>query len=119
MSRRLDPERARSHALGDLCVRYGVSLDRPHDALHDAQVFERGVALIPVFVAWQAIDILETSQGESDVLVFVTRLVLATAIVLVVRGLMALLSAANSIYEKDPKNRNRMVQELRKQYQSR
>ena len=37
MSRRLDPERARSHTLGDLCVRYGVGLDRPHDALHDAR----------------------------------------------------------------------------------
>jgi DNA polymerase III subunit epsilon len=36
MSRRLDPERTRSHRLGDLCVRYGVSLDRPHDAVHDA-----------------------------------------------------------------------------------
>lgn len=36
MSRRLDPERARSHRLVDLCTRYGVSLDRPHDALEDA-----------------------------------------------------------------------------------
>jgi DNA polymerase III subunit epsilon len=36
MSRRLDPERSQSHRLGDLCVRYGVSLDRPHDAISDA-----------------------------------------------------------------------------------
>lgn len=36
MSRRLDPERTRSHRLGDLCERYGVELDRPHDALADA-----------------------------------------------------------------------------------
>jgi len=36
MSRRLDPERALSHRLGDVCDRYGVALDRPHDALSDA-----------------------------------------------------------------------------------
>lgn len=36
MSRRLDPERERSHRLSDLCERYGVDLDRPHDALADA-----------------------------------------------------------------------------------
>ncbi len=36
MSRRLDPERQRSHRLGDLCEHYGVALDRPHDALCDA-----------------------------------------------------------------------------------
>jgi len=37
MSRRLDPERLQSHRLGDLCARYDVSLDRPHDALADAE----------------------------------------------------------------------------------
>lgn len=36
MSRSLDPERQQSHRLGDVCARYGVALDRPHDALHDA-----------------------------------------------------------------------------------
>ena len=36
MSRRLDPERQLSHRLGDVCERYGVVLDRPHDALADA-----------------------------------------------------------------------------------
>jgi DNA polymerase-3 subunit epsilon len=36
MSRRLDPERALSHRLGDVCQRYGVALERPHDALADA-----------------------------------------------------------------------------------
>lgn len=36
MSRRLDPERTLSHRLGDVCERYGVALDRPHDALGDA-----------------------------------------------------------------------------------
>jgi DNA polymerase-3 subunit epsilon len=37
LSRRLDPERAVSHRLGDLCVRYEVVNTRPHDALHDAR----------------------------------------------------------------------------------
>jgi DNA polymerase-3 subunit epsilon len=36
MSRRLDPEREQSHRLIDVCMRYGVRLDRPHDALGDA-----------------------------------------------------------------------------------
>jgi DNA polymerase-3 subunit epsilon len=36
MSRRLDPERQQSHRLGDVCDRYGVVLERPHDALADA-----------------------------------------------------------------------------------
>jgi len=37
MSRSLDPERALSHRLADVCVRYGIANDRPHDALHDAR----------------------------------------------------------------------------------
>lgn len=37
MSRRLDPERTRSHRLADLCDRYEIELDRPHDALADAE----------------------------------------------------------------------------------
>lgn len=36
MSRRLDPDRKLSHRLGDVSARYGVALDRPHDALADA-----------------------------------------------------------------------------------
>ena len=36
MSRRLDPERTRSHRLGDVCDRYGITLERPHEALSDA-----------------------------------------------------------------------------------
>jgi len=36
MSRKLDPDRQQSHRLSDVCERYGVSLDRPHDALADA-----------------------------------------------------------------------------------
>lgn len=37
LSRGLDPERKRSHRLADLCERYGVVNDRPHDALFDAR----------------------------------------------------------------------------------
>jgi DNA polymerase III subunit epsilon len=37
LSRGLDPERERSHRLADLCERYGVVNDRPHDALFDAR----------------------------------------------------------------------------------
>lgn len=37
LSRTLDPDRAMSHRLGDVCERYGIGNDRPHDALHDAR----------------------------------------------------------------------------------
>jgi DNA polymerase III subunit epsilon len=37
LSRRLDPERQLNHGLADLCARYDVPLDRPHDALYDAR----------------------------------------------------------------------------------
>lgn len=37
LSRQLDPERRLSHRLGDVCERYGVANDHPHDALHDAR----------------------------------------------------------------------------------
>jgi DNA polymerase-3 subunit epsilon len=36
LSRTLDPERALSHRLADLCARYEINLVRPHDALADA-----------------------------------------------------------------------------------
>jgi miniconductance mechanosensitive channel len=81
------------------------------DALHDEKVFARGVALIPVFIAWQALDVLQAARAAeaSDLTEFVRRLVLATAIVLVVRGLHSVLSAANTIYSNNPKNRNRPI----------
>lgn len=37
LSRRLDPERQQSHGLADLCDRYGIDNDRPHDARFDAR----------------------------------------------------------------------------------
>lgn len=44
LSRALDPARERSHRLGDLCQRYGVVLERAHDAAADA---EATAALLP------------------------------------------------------------------------
>jgi DNA polymerase-3 subunit epsilon len=37
LSRRLDPDRCLSHRLGDVCARYGIVNQRPHDAAHDAR----------------------------------------------------------------------------------
>lgn len=37
LSRSLDPERAESHRLADVCARHGVVLERAHDALADAR----------------------------------------------------------------------------------
>jgi len=37
LSRQLDPERRLSHRLVDVCERYGITNERPHDALYDAQ----------------------------------------------------------------------------------
>lgn len=36
LSRKLDPDRAQSHRLPDVCARYDVGHARPHDALEDA-----------------------------------------------------------------------------------
>src|SRR5262245_27079731 len=37
LSRRLDPDRLLTHGLADLCARYDIPLERPHDALCDAR----------------------------------------------------------------------------------
>lgn len=37
LSRRLDPDRELTHRLDDLCERYGVVNERPHDAVYDAR----------------------------------------------------------------------------------
>ena len=52
MSRRLDPDRQLSHRLGDVCERYGVALERPHDALGDAAAT---AAVLPHLLAAHAI----------------------------------------------------------------
>ena len=59
MSRRLDPERQQSHRLVDVCDRYGIRLDRPHDALGDA---DATAAVLPHLLA--AHGITEASQLE-------------------------------------------------------
>jgi DNA polymerase-3 subunit epsilon len=48
LSRRLDPDRQLSHRLADVCARYGIEVDRPHDALADA---EATAALLPHLLA--------------------------------------------------------------------
>jgi DNA polymerase-3 subunit epsilon len=48
LSRLLDPERRLSHRLGDVCERYGVVNDRPHDAAHDARAT---AAILPHLLA--------------------------------------------------------------------
>lgn len=59
MSRRLDPDRQLSHRLGDVCERYGVTLERPHDALGDAAAT---AAILPHLLA--AHDITDEHQLE-------------------------------------------------------
>lgn len=59
MSRRLDPDRELSHRLGDVCERYGVALERPHDALSDAAAT---AAVLPHLLA--AHGITDTEQLE-------------------------------------------------------
>ncbi len=46
MSRSLDPDRVLSHRLGDVCERYGIVNDRPHDALHDARATAAALLLL-------------------------------------------------------------------------
>ncbi len=59
MSRRLDPDRQLSHRLADVCERYGVALERPHDALGDAAAT---AAVLPHLLA--AHHITEAAQLE-------------------------------------------------------
>lgn len=53
LSRRLDPDRRLSHRLGDVCERYGVTNDRPHDALHDARAT---AAVLPHLLAAHGVE---------------------------------------------------------------
>ena len=48
ISRSLDPDRQRSHRLGDLCREHGVVLVNAHDALADAQAT---AALLPLLLS--------------------------------------------------------------------
>ncbi len=59
LSRSLDPERARSHRLGDLCLRYDIPLIRAHDAAADA---EATAMLLPRLLATAGIS--ERAQLE-------------------------------------------------------
>lgn len=59
LSRALDPDRQQSHRLADLCVRYGVVNDRPHDALADARAT---AAVLPHLLAAHGV----SSPGDLD-----------------------------------------------------
>jgi DNA polymerase-3 subunit epsilon len=59
MSRRLDPDRELSHRLGDVCERFGVALERPHDALGDAAAT---AAVLPHLLAAHGITDAEQLQ---------------------------------------------------------
>lgn len=52
LSRRLDPGRQLLHGLAAVAERYGVTNDRPHDALHDARAT---AAILPHLLAATAV----------------------------------------------------------------
>ena len=53
MSRATDPDRTRSHRLGDLCRHYDITIDRPHDARDDVRAT---AALVPILMEQLGID---------------------------------------------------------------
>lgn len=61
LSRQLDPERALSHRLAAVCERYDVALERPHDALADA---EATAAVLPHLLAAHRITTLAQVQAQ-------------------------------------------------------
>ena len=61
LSRQLDPERALSHRLAAVCARYEIPLDRPHDALADA---EATAAVLPHLLAAHRITTLAQVQAQ-------------------------------------------------------
>ena len=63
MSRRLDPDRERSHRLADVAERYGVAFERPHDALGDA---EATAAVLPHLLSAHGVERLDDLQPFFD-----------------------------------------------------
>jgi len=61
LSRQLDPERQQSHRLGAVCARYDVLLERPHDALADA---DATAAILPHLLAAHRITTLAQVQAQ-------------------------------------------------------
>ena len=61
LSRTLDPERTKSHRLGDLCERYGIQLVRPHDALADA---DATAAVLPHLLMAHGLDADERLEAR-------------------------------------------------------
>ena len=53
LSRRLDPERQLTHGLADVCARYGITIERHHDALSDARAT---AAVLPYLLAANGVE---------------------------------------------------------------
>ncbi len=74
------------------------------DALHDEDVFGRLAGLVPAVVAWFGVTLIP--DGNETVQTVVSRVAFAVMLLVGSRSLMALLSAANVIYESDPRHQN-------------
>lgn len=61
LSRRLDPDRQLSHRLVDVSSRYGVTIDRPHDALADAIATAE---VLPYLLAGYGVDLSDVEGSE-------------------------------------------------------
>lgn len=66
LSRRLDPDRALTHGLADVCARYGIALTDHHDALADASAT---AAVLPYLLR----DLGITDAAQLDELYFPRR----------------------------------------------
>ncbi|MEM7409715.1 MAG: mechanosensitive ion channel family protein [Myxococcota bacterium] len=83
------------------------SSTRWDDALHDEEVFDRLIALLPAILGWYGVRLL---PGISETVQIVGgRLALAMMVLFGGRAVIALLSAANDIYAENPENRDRPV----------
>jgi miniconductance mechanosensitive channel len=77
------------------------------DALHEAQVFDRLVAMVPAVLGWYGVRFLP-EVGETLEAV-VSRVALATIVLFVGRAVIAFLGAANTIYAKNPDHQDRPI----------
>ena len=83
------------------------SATRWDDALHQEEVFDRLIALLPAVLGWYGVKLL---PGISETVQVVgSRLALSMMVLFGGRAVIALLSAANDIYAENPENRDRPV----------
>lgn len=74
------------------------------DALHDEKVFERLAGLVPALLAWYGATLVPGDYATVEMLI--SRVAVASMILVAARSLMALLSAVSVIYESDPRHQN-------------